>query len=158
MYATISYKFPFITSSVIKKAFTFLIVFFSKGGVNECETETVGITIDDNQNWPWKVAYSRSDTIEFEMLESNLTSAVSNIVKCLSSIFNKALVNVQVTWPYNYFYAVAFYLLINKWLHVNAQQSSVKSCKNKVNPFSPKQPVTGSADSRLLYRLRHNQF
>ena len=94
MYATISSKFPFITSSVIKKAFTFLIVFFSKGGANECQTETVGITIDDNKNWPWKDAYSLSNTIEFEMLESNLTSEVSNIVTCLSSIFNKALVNL----------------------------------------------------------------
>ena len=103
MYATVSSRFPFITPSVTEKAFTFLIVFFSKGGANECQTETIGITIDDDQNWPWKDAYSRSNTIEFEMLESNLTSAVSNIVKCLSSIFNNALVNVQVTRPYNYF-------------------------------------------------------
>ena len=103
MYATVSSRFPFITPSVIEKAFIFLIVFFSKGGANECQTLTVGITIDDNQKWPWKDAFSNMNTTEFKMLESNLTSAVSNVVKCLSSIFNKALVNVQVTRTYNYF-------------------------------------------------------
>lgn len=103
MYATVSSKFPFITQSVIEKAFIFLIVFFLKGGTNECQTLTVGITINDNQKWPWKDAYSSMNTIEFKMLESNLTSAVSNVVKCLSSIFNKALVNVQVTRTYNCF-------------------------------------------------------
>ena len=91
MYATVSSRFPFITPSVVEKAFTFLIVFFSKGGANECQTLTVGITIDDNQKWPWKDAYSRMSTIEFKMLESNLTSAVSNVEKRLSSNFTKDL-------------------------------------------------------------------
>ena len=91
MYATVSSRFPFITPSVIEKAFIFLIVFFSKGGANECQTLTVGITIDDNQKWPWKEAYSRMSTIEFKMLESNLTSAVSNVEKRLSSNFTKHL-------------------------------------------------------------------
>lgn len=71
-------------------------------GPSQCFTKEVAITITDNQ-WPWKAAYENSGSIEFKMLESNLTSAVSNVVKCLSSIFNKALVNVQVTRTYNYF-------------------------------------------------------
>lgn len=87
MYATVSSRFPFITPSVIEKAFTFLIFFFSKGGDNECQNRTVGITIDDNQKWPWKDAYSRMNTIEFKMLESNLTSAVSNVVKVFVQYF-----------------------------------------------------------------------
>ena len=91
MYATVASRFPFITPSVVEKAFTFLIVVFSKGGANECQTLTVGITIDDNQKWPWKDAFSSMNTIEFKMLESNLTSAVSNVEKRLSSIFTKHL-------------------------------------------------------------------
>ena len=45
-------------------------------GPSQCDTKEVAITITDNQ-WPWKAAYENRGSIEFEMLESNLTSAVS---------------------------------------------------------------------------------
>ena len=45
-------------------------------GPSQCDTKEVAITITDNQ-WPWKAAYENRDSIEFKMLESNLTSAVS---------------------------------------------------------------------------------
>ncbi|KAM7440132.1 hypothetical protein ABFA07_010626 [Porites harrisoni] len=45
---------------------------------HECIITTVGITINDNQ-WPWKDAYSNMNTIEFKMLESNLTSAIASV-------------------------------------------------------------------------------
>lgn len=48
-------------------------------GANECQTLTVGITIDDNQKWPWKDAFSNMNTTEFKMLESNLTSAIASV-------------------------------------------------------------------------------
>ena len=54
-----------------------LISTFAPGPINTCQTaKTVGITINDKQ-WPWKSAYGNRDSIEYKMLQSNLTSAVS---------------------------------------------------------------------------------
>lgn len=45
---------------------------------SQCDTKEVAITITDNQ-WPWKAAYENRGSIEFEMLESNLTSAIAAV-------------------------------------------------------------------------------
>ena len=54
----------------------FCVLTVFNAGPSQCDTKEVGITITDNQ-WPWKEAYKNTDSIEFKMLQSNLTSAVS---------------------------------------------------------------------------------
>ncbi|KAM7440130.1 hypothetical protein ABFA07_010624 [Porites harrisoni] len=43
---------------------------------SQCDTREVGITITDNQ-WPWNAVYENRASIEFKMLQSNLTSAIA---------------------------------------------------------------------------------
>ena len=54
----------------------FCVLTVFNAGPSQCVTREVGITITDNR-WPWNAVYENTESIEFKMLQSNLTSAVS---------------------------------------------------------------------------------
>ena len=62
--------------SVNCRSVLFCVLAVFNAGPSQCDTREVGITITDNQ-WPWNAVYENRQSIEFKMLESNLTSAVS---------------------------------------------------------------------------------
>ena len=62
--------------SVNCRSVLFCVLTVFNAGPSQCVTREVGITITDNR-WPWNAVYENTESIEFKMLQSNLTSAVS---------------------------------------------------------------------------------
>ena len=62
--------------SVNCRSVLFCVLTVFNAGPSQCVTREVGITITDNR-WPWNAVYENRESIEFKMLQSNLTSAVS---------------------------------------------------------------------------------